>query len=385
MSELVARIQAAFEQDRTRRYEPVHRASQLPLSYEAITDEWLTDVLCRGHPGAAVTGHELSAPDSGSSNRRRIAVSYNDAGRRAGLPASLFCKASHELSNRLVLGMSGAAHCEVTFYNHVRSLLSIEAPQPYFAALDPQSFNSIVVLKDLSSDALEFCSHRTVMTRARADSQIELLAALHGACYHRPELKAELVRFPTWSEYFQNTCAFGMEEGSNQGFRAAEEVIPPRLYRRYAEIWPATVASVERHDRLPATLAHGDVHLKNWYVAGDGRMGLSDWQCASRGHWGRDVAYALSTALTVEDRRAWERDLLGYYIDRLQAAGGPALAFDEAWGHYRQQMMSALTWWTITLAPAPGMPDMQPRDITVEFIRRIATAIDDLDSLDCRA
>jgi hypothetical protein len=30
----------------------------------------------------------------------------------------------------------------------------------------------------------------------------------------------------------------------------------------------------------------------------------------------------------------------------------------------------------------PGMPDMQPRDVTLEFILRIATAIDDLESLD---
>jgi hypothetical protein len=28
------------------------------------------------------------------------------------------------------------------------------------------------------------------------------------------------------------------------------------------------------------------------------------------------------------------------------------------------------------------MPDMQPREVTVEFVKRIATAMDDLDSLD---
>jgi len=43
---------------------------------------------------------------------------------------------------------------------------------------------------------------------------------------------------------------------------------------------------------------------------------------------------------------------------------------------------AVLAFWTITINPAPGMPDMQPRDSTLEFIRRIAIAIDDLDALD---
>jgi hypothetical protein len=173
-----------------------------------------------------------------------------------------------------------------------------------------------------------------------------------------------------------------MEQGSNNGFLAAEEVIPPRLYARFKEIWPATEASVRKHATLPQTLAHGDVHLKNWYVAGTGNMGITDWQCCSYGHWSRDFAYTLATALAVENRRKWEKELLTQYIDELSQHGGPELSFDEAWDQYRGQLVAALAWWTVTLTPPEGMPDMQPRDITIEFIKRIATAIDDLDALD---
>jgi hypothetical protein len=111
-------------------------------------------------------------------------------------------------------------------------------------------------------------------------------------------------------------------------------------------------------------------------------MGLSDWQCAVRGHWSRDVAYAVSCALTVEDRRAWEDDLLAFYCEALRAEGGPRLDRDEAHLAYRRQMVTAMTWWTITINPAPGMPDMQPLDATKEFLKRIGTAMDDLSSLD---
>lgn len=381
MSDLLKKIQAAFEADMRRNPREVVSGAELPTSYEAITDRWLTDILCAGHRGACVTSHRLGAPDSGSSNRRKISVDYNAAGREAGLPTALFCKATHNLANRVVLGVSGGARCEVNFYNEIRPRLDIEAPRSFFAKFDPETFNSIIVLGDLTGSVTEFCDYTTRMSRARAESQLALLAQMHGSCYGNPELRRRLDCLPTWPEYFESTSGFGMEDGSNRGFLAAEEVIPPRLYRRFEEIWPATVASVELHERLPLTLSHGDVHLKNWYVAGSGEMGLGDWQCCQRGHWGRDVAYAIATALTVEDRRAWEGDLLRFYLDRLSAAGGPAVSFDEAWLHYRQQLMTALTWWTITLTPTPDLPDMQPRDVTMEFLGRIAIAMDDVDSL----
>jgi thiamine kinase-like enzyme len=381
MSEVIASIRSAYELDQQRGPVKVRSSSELPFSYEAITEQWLTDILCGGCPGAQVRSFALGPTDNGSSNRRRIELVYNEAGRVAGLPTGLFCKASHDLRNRMVLGVSGAAYTEVTFYNRLRPLLNIEAPRAYFAHFDDLTFNSLVMLGDITSEVREFCNHRTSMSLERAQSQLALLAEMHGSGYGKTQLRTELQRIATWPDYFNKTLAFGMEAGSNAGFLAAEDVIPPRLYRQYEAIWPATLASVERHNQLPQTLAHGDVHLKNWYVAGDGGMGLGDWQCASRGHWGRDVAYAVSAALTPENRRAWERDLLRFYVDRMQAAGGPATTFDEAWTHYRQQLISALTWWTVTLTPPEAIPDMQPEETTREFIRRIAIAMDDVDSL----
>lgn len=382
MGTLVQQIQAQYEAERPHVNEKVYTTEQLPLSYESITPEWLTDALCKQHPGAKVVSHRLDVPDTGSSNRRKIYIEYNDAGREASLPTRIFCKATHGLANRIILGVSDGANIEARYYNDIRSELDIESPVGYFAAVDQRSFNSIVMLGDISDTVTEFCSHETKMTRQRAESQMRLLATLHGKYYARVDTHPSISRIRSWPEYFHATLEFGMESGSNQGFLEAEEVIPPRLYRRYKEIWPATLASIALHDQSPKTFAHGDVHLKNWYVAGNGEMGLSDWQCAHRGHWGRDVAYALATALTIENRRAWEKELLGYYLDRLRAAGGPNLSFDAAFTAYRQQLVTALTWWTIVVHPAPGMPDMQPRDITFEFVRRMSTAMDDLDTLD---
>jgi hypothetical protein len=381
MSDVVQKITAAFERDQRRLADPL-QPGELPLSYESLTDAWLTVALCKQVAGAQVTSHRLGEVDTGSSNRRKLALQYNTIGQSAGLPENLFCKASHDLANRMVLGISGGARCEVLFYRDVRPLLDIEAPHCYYAAYDAESCNSMIMLGDISSTVTEFCTDKTPIDRRRAESQMRLLGAMHGRVYGSPELQQRVLQLPTWPQFFENTKAFGMEAGSNRGFLAAESVIPSRLYARYAEIWPKTLASVELHQGLPHTLQHGDVHLKNWYVAGNGEMGLSDWQCCGRGHWARDVAYAVSSALLPEDRRAWERELLALYLDSLHAAGGPRVSFDQALLAFRQQLLTALTWWTITLTPAEGLPDMQPRDTTLEFLRRISTAMDDLESLD---
>jgi Phosphotransferase enzyme family len=378
-------IKAAYEKDQRRAGQKVRRIDELPLAYEDLTEEWLTAALCNATPGARVVGFRLGPIDTGSANRRKIAVEYNDTGRAAGLPTKVFCKASQDLANRIVLGVSGGSYVETTFYARLRPLLDIEAPRPYYSRFDPDTFNSLVILGDISDEVTEFCTDKTHMDRARAESEMRLLATLHGTCYSNARAKTELAHIPTWPEFFHRTLAFGMQEGSNQGFLAAKEVIPPATYRRFDEIWPKTLASVELHNHLPHTLAHGDVHLKNWYVAGNGEMGLSDWQCAGRGHWGRDDAYAIATALTIDNRRAWEKDLLRYYLDHLSAAGGPTVKFEDAWIHYRQQLMTALTWWTITLRPTKDLPDMQPRDTTLAFIGRISQAMEDVGTLDAFA
>jgi Ser/Thr protein kinase RdoA (MazF antagonist) len=173
--------------------------------------------------------------------------------------------------------------------------------------------------------------------------------------------------------------AFG--PSCERGFQQAGDLIPAPVFARPDDVWTATLRCVDDHRRLPRTLIHSDVHLKNWYIDGDGELGLSDWQCSSKGNWSRDVSYALATALSIDDRRAWERDLLSYYLEQLHTAGAPTPDLDDAWRLYRRQLFAALAWWTGTLGQPRKGSQMQPQDTSREFIRRITAAIDDLDAL----
>ena len=380
MSDVIQRIHDLHREEHRHKRRPVV-ASDLPISYEAITTEWLTSVLCPEVPQARVESMSLGPVDNGSSNRRKIAVSYNEAGRAAGLPTRLFCKATHEVPNRIGLGIPGAILCEQTFFRHVRPRLDIEAPVAVHGHYDPESFNSILIMKDISDQVESFCDHRTPMSRKRLEGQMALLATMHGQYHESPAFETTLSVLPTFVEFMLRMQQFGFDKSAYQGFVDAESVIPARLLQHARQIWPKTVAATKRQDVLPQTFVHNDVHLKNWYILPGDRMGLSDWQCCTRGHWSRDLAYAISTACSIDDRRLWERELIELYLDRLAQAGGPRVSFDEAWLHYRQQLFSVLAFWTVTLSPPPGLADMQPRDITLEFIGRIAAAMDDNDSI----
>jgi hypothetical protein len=388
-----ARISAQVAWDRLAAPRARH-ARDVPASDRAITPEWLTAVLCRGRPGVHVAAVELGAGSSGTSVRRQFKLTYDEAGeravaaetgRRGGLPRSVVAKMSPTVTTRLALGISRAMVDEWLAYTHFRPHLGpgFEAPWGYHAAYDLRTFRHVTLMEDLvGTRGATFCSPETTITRERAEDMVGVLAALHGAFYADPRLEehAELKRIWTWWD--RPTEIFRLDEYHERAMVAAADVMPSSVQRRRREVWPAFRRALALHEGLPHTLLHSDVHVGNWYVTSEGRMGLCDWQCIAKGHWSRDFAYAISAALTVEDRRAWERDLLRLYLDRLHAAGGERISFDEGWLRYRQQLFPALLMWTPTLCHSPLLPAMQPERTARELIKRIATAIGDLESLD---
>ncbi|MCC6918761.1 MAG: aminoglycoside phosphotransferase family protein [Alphaproteobacteria bacterium] len=351
----------------------------VPWCAEAITPEWLTAMLCRESPGAAVTGVAVAGGSSGSSVRRRIEVTYNEAGRGAGLPAVFFAKTTPTLLTRLSSAMAAAK--EGAFFRDIRPELPIEAPHLYVSVHDRRSGRSLHLFGDLvASRRASFCNWKTPISRAQAEEIVDTLATFHGRFLDSPRFEDTLRWLPRYESFVSTGERDGVRAGHDQAMVAAADLIPADVTARKDDIYPLMMRGLTVHAELPRTLLHSDVHLGNWYITGDGHMGLCDWALVCRGHWSRDFAYAVSTTLEVADRRAWEQDLLRRYLDRMEEIAGVRIPFDEAWRHYRRQTFAALLMWTPTLCHPPTMPDMQPEAMSLEMIRRITAAISDLDS-----
>ncbi|MEO1169967.1 MAG: aminoglycoside phosphotransferase family protein [Pseudomonadota bacterium] len=373
--------------DRLSRPRP-RQFDDVPHRIEAITSEWLSETLGTACGAPPVKDFQIERLTSGTSVRCRIRLDYEDhdhAVANGGAPETIFVKSSPGFLNRVMLGITRTIENEGLFYRHIRELLDIEAPIAYHTAFDIRTGRSAHLLEDIeASKGAIFCTPAMHIDRRQAEDIVTTLARFHSRFLGQADLVTRFPWLKAYPQWFADGYeAFGLKRFHDQAMKEAEAVIPERLRECADDLWEAKIRSLDAHRRMPQTLLHGDVHLGNWYVTETRAMGLCDWQCVTIGCWARDLAYALVACLTIEDRRDWERDLLRLYLEELAAQTGSTISFDEAWLLYRQQAISALMMWTVTLVHSPLMPDMQPRETAIEMIRRASTAMVDLEALEC--
>ena len=297
----------------------------VPRTPDDVTTEWLTGALCNGAPGAEVTAVESFGGGSGTSTRRTMRVTYNDAGREAGLPEHLYAKTMTSLTQRLMLGLTDIIRVEGFVYEDILPLVDIEIPHGYFAAFDPRSWRSIVITEDVGATrGARFFSPQDEVTLEQMKELLTAMATWHGTLWNHPVLEggelqttaerhAALSRFLDWGKR------------SEVGAKRAGDLVPPSLLARHAEVVQAFERSMQLGSEGAMTFLHGDPHSAgNFYATSDGRMGWADWGVCLRGGWGYDYSYAVAGSLTIEQRREWERDLLAHYLEELAKAGGEA-------------------------------------------------------------
>jgi len=95
--------------------------------------------------------------------------------------------------------------------------------------------------------------------------------------------------------------------------RPRGEHVPPQLQDR-PRVATAIGALNDIKQRSPVCLLHGDPHMGNMFFDADGG-GLFDWQLFTSGHWAYDVVWSMVGAMTIEARRATDRDLLTHYTE----------------------------------------------------------------------
>lgn len=360
--------------------------SWVPPSTDALTNEWLTSVLCNAVPGARVVDHEVGTLDDGTNARRSLVLSYNEVGREAGLAECLFTKSTPTLRTRFIGAAGSMGLVETSFYRYVRPFLKIEAPEALYTGYDRKSHRLMLITDDVT--ATRGATFGTAvdrrLSRAQAEDIVDTFAYLHGTFWGAP-LKQE---YGGWllgadEKLSQFAAVMRMEAQIERGFSRASGVVPASVAAQRKLLWPSVIRSQQLSVRCePQTFLHGDVHPGNWYVTDRGRMGLYDWSTCIRGGPSRDLAYALSMHLPTADRRAWEEPLLGRYLDQLHHLGVEGIpSLEELFVAYRRQMCFALFAWIITFGRSRLQPKYQLDEICLRNIQRSSQALEDLDAL----
>ncbi|WP_328400665.1 phosphotransferase [Nocardia sp. NBC_00403] len=355
-------------------------ADDVPISGDAITVDWLTAVLCRDFPDAEVLSFSTSNGSHGTSTRVAIRVDYNEAGQQAGLPTELFAKTTTSLSQRILLGGAKMIDGETHFFMDLRPEVEMEAPIGYWGAFDPSSWRSIALMEDIAATrGAVFIEPNAPIARDQIEDLVRNLARLHGTFWKHPSIAV----LKTPNDMLDAVrSAIDMKKRCEVGMERAKEVIPATLYGQSDRLWAGVERALDMATKdMAPTLLHGDPHIGQTYVTSDGRMGYADWQVVMQGGWAHDFAYTVNSGCEPEDRRAWDRELLEVYLDELGRAGGEVPSFDDAWLAYRQQSMFAYAAWAFTIGRAAYQPKMQTDETCLTLLKRIATALDDHDSL----
>lgn len=341
----------------------------LPQEWEEITPDWMTAALARDHPGAVVDTVTVALRDDGTNRRARLALTYS-----AGSgPATVFAKAVDPEHADLVALTSGLYHEPRLFTSGIA--LPLDHPAVYTALIDEGNRNFVMIMEDVVARGADPRDSTRPMTIAQAASGIRGLARMHSQYW------GERLRTNSALGWVEPFVAFeGLEYAplhiahERLGDSVPAEVPALSGTELFVDIWARYIGTLTTTEQ---TLLHGDPHIGNTYVLPGDEVGFLDWQMVRRGNWSLDVGYFLQGALTIEDRRRAERDLLGEYRDALRLPSAELPTAEEIWLRYRASVAHGLAIWMATLS---GGDAWQGADVCLALAQRYAAAFVDLDT-----
>jgi hypothetical protein len=268
---------------------------------------------------------------------------------------------------------------EVRFYRDLRDDLDIETPLAYASHFDPATGRFGLLLEDLGSRHGRFPSALDPVSLDEVRSLLGHLATVHAAFWDSPRFADDLtwVGTPMSGGMYEVFDQIGLELIEDQVDRHPfkQDLIAP-LGRSVEQMWELLWRVQQRHCEAPTTLLHGDPHIGNTYLLPGDRGGLLDWQLMMRGSWAHDVTYLLVTALAPEVRQTHQRELIAWYLERLEEGGiGTAPSPTAAFEQYRSAAL-----WGLVIGWLICPPENYGTAITAANIERTVAAVRDLDT-----
>lgn len=314
-------------------------AASFPAQPELLTPEWLTQMLRSagqladdqevGNFSLQAIGHGVGMVGS----TVRVELGYKNPGRMA--PTSLVMKFAHEVAARRAVGMKLRLYeTEVTFYNRIAESVAVPKPACYFAAVDAETGESLIVLEDMRRfrQGDQFAG----VGLAEAKHVIDAVTPLHAAYWENTEheyLRDAMRVNSTWKERYMEIVEGTWRNCIAQFGYCIPTEIAGLMAKYVEELHPL-------HGRMGSraqTLVHGDPRMDNLMFS-DGLEGppvvLLDWQTLMITNPLHDLAYMLSQSASIEARRAMEDELVRYYHSKLTELGVTGYSLEQCYEDY---------------------------------------------------
>lgn len=344
---------------------------RLPTTPDEIDAVWLTEALSARHPGVRVAEVEVVARREVTNTHAQLRVRY---GTPAGAPAQMFCKMlpCADPARRQAIAGTGMGLREALFYEILAPALAIRVPTAYVARHDERDGSFVLLLEDLDSTNCTVSDGPTGVAPAAAARALEDLAEFHVRYDDPARRTAEAAWVPppmAGSDYGDVRLRYGLDHHRDR--LSAPFVAIAELYLEKRQSFHAL------WDSGPRTVIHGDPHIGNVFDD-HGRTGFLDWGVINVSTPLRDVSYFLTMALTIDDRRRHERDLLHHYLDARAARGGFVIGFEEAWRTHRLQAAYTVPA-CCQIVTFPEDATERRRIFAAAFLARAEAALEDLE------
>jgi hypothetical protein len=327
------------------------RSGKLPWKKEQLTPQLLTSLLQNKYPELVVESFEEVQYLDSHTSKLRLKLSLNQAGIDAGFPVDVCLKSNFSG------GFDNVDICqlEAQFYYFAQDKMTLPMAKSYYADWDDDgSGHGLVVLEDLITLGGKFGHSLDANGVDAVASALEGMAHMHADLWASPLLEKW-----TWLPTSMATSV------DNDQIRIMQEYIdinlkdpkfqailpqhflddPGKLQRAYDAL-----AEWEHSQTTPRCINLGDCHQGNTYIKPDGERIWLDWQLVRKGRPWRDFTYFTIGALTVEERRASERDLITHYRQQLIARGANNVpSADVIFEHYRRWVIYGMQAWVANM------------------------------------
>jgi len=305
---------------------------QIPTP-DSISAAWFTQILrdrgvMQDGQVSSIQGNDVGTGQVG----RCIRYDIEYSGTNQALPHSFVIKFSSDDPTSRDTGQALRTYrTEVDFYNHIAPQLDMRVPDCYYAAIDEQDRDHIVVMQDLApaeqGDQIAGCS--TEVARAAV---LELVG-LHA---------------PTWRDERWQKLLGRVQDGPFANMKGFYHDTVGEFVSRYtAQLPEEHIRFIEAIDQAQAcpmfefhgadfALEHYDYRLDNVMIDAANRVTTVDWQSVRVGKPLNDVAYFIGSALDPEVRRSVEVDILREYHEQLLAAGVADFSWETCYRDYRK-------------------------------------------------
>ena len=243
----------------------------------------------------------------------RIDLEYGTRTRKG--PSSVALKTTAEDPDAKALGnLGGLYEKESRFYKDIAPFLTTgPVAESYASHWDPSTLDFGILMKDYSTGK-QSCDI-TGASLEEAKLCVTELGRLHGLSKSLPREKRSWLPGPKWGDQ-EHQAFFWANFQQRYGDKLKPEHV--EIANKYIASFNAYM-DAQMASSAPQGLVHGDYRLENMLLKQDREPPLIivDWQTY---YWGpilHDLSFFLSTALTIENRRAWQKELVQTYLDSL--------------------------------------------------------------------